>query len=777
MLETRLGGAVGERRWRQPNRGYCYASLLSEQTESLPPQRRASPALQTLGFLLGALSVATLVLLGLRKGPTPLRSDLRPSVRSTAEGDLFAFPVMSAFMQGHLEANQNLPVNWTVRYVENVPVLFKDKGADNAHNRSLVWVVKLWPAAKPLAHAQKQESTSNLMHEALRVWSNGTKVLFQGQPSKGGLPMFAIRANLSEVQGFLRRSHGIEFVEQDSEMYQIADLDVKEGTADFDYSKTRSSETPSSKQDDPPSWGLDRIDQRGAVNASKPGSYRYRPKAGERVHVYVVDSGIRTSHRDFGGRAVPTLEVNDGGVVQCRMTDEDCAMDTLGHGTRLAAPVGGFRYGVAKQTTLHAVKVLDDQGRTSTWRLLAAFDWLLRNAEQPAVVLLAVAREGQLSAMSVAAEAAKNAGITVVNAAGMHGTGNVGPDACHHTPSYLQDVITVGATTRDDARANFSQVGQCVDLLAPGAAVRSAGISSDHAETTLSGTSPAAAYAAGAAALLLAEKPDLSPEEVKQALIRRATVGRVSNLGGAPDRLVNSLGGVPKVPNWAEEPEGMWSLVDGGVDRECGGEDDDHAAHYDFEVFTKVKTLEDCKQRCQSAASTMGCAGISYSEEEEKCEVWVQLVRSSVEMTGYLCLRHEAPTKTSTSRTSTSQTTQTRTTTSVTTVTSVTSTRTTTTHTQPPLLSDVWSSRKDLNCLVSAGGAQTASGRDYLGVLPKEACIKECAHQKGCDAALIQDFGRVGNCWLRSNVFLDHCSRAPGFTVWTRNPLTLRMKK
>ncbi|OLP76220.1 Aqualysin-1 [Symbiodinium microadriaticum] len=203
-------------------------------------------------------------------------------------------------------------------------------------------------------------------------------------------------------------------------------------------------------------------------------SYRYRPKAGERVHVYVVDSGIRTSHRDFGGRAVPTLE-------------------------------------------------------------------------------------------------AKNAGITVVNAAGMHGTGNVGPDACHHTPSYLQDVITVGATTRDDARANFSQVGQCVDLLAPGAAVRSAGISSDHAETTLSGTSPAAAYAAGAAALLLAEKPDLSPEEVKQALIRRATVGRVSNLGGAPDRLVNSLGGVPKVPNWAEEPEGMWSLVDGGVDRECGG--------------------------------------------------------------------------------------------------------------------------------------------------------------------------------------------------------------
>ncbi|OLP79808.1 hypothetical protein AK812_SmicGene39860 [Symbiodinium microadriaticum] len=93
---------------------------------------------------------------------------------------------------------------------------------------------------------------------------------------------------------------------------------------------------------------------------------------------------------------------------------------------------------------------------------------------------------------------------------------------------------------------------------------------------------------------------------------------------------------------------------------------------------------------------------------------------------------------------------------------------TTTTHTQPPLLSDVWSSRKDLNCLVSAGGAQTASGRDYLGVLPKEACIKECAHQKGCDAALIQDFGRVGNCWLRSNVFLDHCSRAPGFTVWIR---------
>eukprot|EP00913_Durusdinium_trenchii_P032646 g30555.t1 len=523
-----------------------------------------------------------------------------------------------------------------------------------------------------------------------------------------------------------------------------------------------------SLQDGPPSWGLDRIDQRGPVVSGDNSSYRYRPKAGETVHVYVLDTGIRsrlaciltafgverrltctnrssgtwsggfsnddfrasalpyddaatrTSHKDFGGRAVRELEVTEKGLHMCEDNDDeetrrrekmemgrarqqkydhfsvnfrDCAMDFQGHGTSIAGILGGHRYGVAKSATIHALKVLDDHGRGHSWQMMAAFDWLLVHAEQPAIAVLGSATQGQLSAWRAAADAASRAGITVVAAAGDEGD-TAHPDACEYTPGYIPSVLTVGATTRHDTRANTSNFGQCINLMAPGEDLTSAGIGSDTAELRRSaGSALAAAHVAGAAALVLSEKPHLQSHEVIQRLIDSSTVGRLSHLHAAPDRLVNSLGEEVSVPSWAEE--GMWSLVDGGKDRACGGLDGEEGE--DFVAFREVHDLESCKARCEHSESTTGCAGISYSREEEICQIHVDLVRSSKQMTGYICLRHEAG--------------------------------------------------------------------DW-----------ECSKVDSCEASLYQDFGRVGNCWLRSKVDLPKCVKVPGYSLWLEASLFERSK-
>ncbi|CAJ1389248.1 unnamed protein product [Effrenium voratum] len=445
--------------------------------------------------------------------------------------------------------------------------------------------------------------------------------------------------------------------------------------------------------------------------------------------------------------------VGDAGLRICEGDSKDCAADHRGHGTRLAGLVGGHRYGVAKHSTIHAVKVLDDQGRGRLWQLLQALDWLLVNAERPAVAVLSAWTHGQLSALRCGLEQASAAGITVVVAAG-----DFGLSACEYTPSYLKEALVVGATTRNDTRANFSSTGSCIDLMAPGEDILTCGISSDGAEVRFSGSGAAAAHAAGAAALLLAEKPDLAPGEVMQTLLDTSTVGRLSQLEDSPDRLLNTLGEQIKIPAWGEK--GMWSLVDGGVDRQCGHEDSGEA-HFDRVDYPQVRALEKCRALCEKSAATTGCAGISYSQEEEMCQIHVELVRASVEMTGYICLRHEAPTTTTLTSTS-----STRTSSSSLTTTHTTMTATSSTVTTKPSLTQLWSEAKDENCFFGFGGERLPNGEDYVGLRSLEDCLQECEKQAACEGALYQSFGDVGNCWLRSNVRLKQCVASPGISLW-----------
>nr|WP_155073445.1 S8 family peptidase [Streptomyces taklimakanensis] len=269
-----------------------------------------------------------------------------------------------------------------------------------------------------------------------------------------------------------------------------------------------------------PTWGLDRVDQR---NLPLDGRYEYDTEASN-VTAYIIDSGINIAHRDFQGRASYGYNFVDG-----TRTASDCH----GHGTHVAGTVGSATHGVAKGVRLVAVKVLDCRNSGTTEGVLAGYDWVARNAVRPAVANVSIGGSAS-DAKDAAVRKMVQAGITVTASAG-----NKSTLACDQSPAREPSVLTVAATTWEDARASWSNHGSCVDIFAPGSSVLSLGIDSKTATRTMSGTSMAAPHATGAAALYLSEKPEASPAEVRGVLKLLATIGRVTDAGvGSPNRLL-----------------------------------------------------------------------------------------------------------------------------------------------------------------------------------------------------------------------------------------------
>jgi hypothetical protein len=278
----------------------------------------------------------------------------------------------------------------------------------------------------------------------------------------------------------------------------------------------------SGTQLNPPSWGLDRIDQR---DLSLNNAYTYKP-TGAGVHAYVIDTGIRTTHQEFHGRASIAADfVGDG------QNGYDCA----GHGTAVASIIGGSTFGVAKGVTLHSVRVLGCYSFGPVSTIVAGINWVTFNRISPAVVNLSLDGPGN-RVLDQAVSDSISSGLTYVVAAG-----NQGVNAVFRSPARVESAITVGATDISDSISFFSNYGGQIDLFAPGDSITGAWGNSDTAQLTDSGTSLAAPHVAGVVAQYLQLNPGASPALVRNTVVDNATVGRVTNLGlDTPNRLLCS---------------------------------------------------------------------------------------------------------------------------------------------------------------------------------------------------------------------------------------------
>ncbi|MEC3980766.1 S8 family peptidase [Amycolatopsis sp. H20-H5] len=273
-------------------------------------------------------------------------------------------------------------------------------------------------------------------------------------------------------------------------------------------------------QTNPPSYGLDRVDQK---DLPLDNSYTYPNKA-DNVTAYIIDTGVRATHETFGGRA--------GGGKDFVDNDDD-PNDENGHGTHVAGTIGGTEYGLAKGVKIVGVRVLDANGSGTTEGVVAGIDWVAANAKAPAVANMSLGGSPD-DALDKSVQGAIAKGVTFGVAAG-----NESADASTSSPARVKEAITVAASDKTDKQASFSNFGAGVDLYAPGVGITSSWGTGDDATNTISGTSMATPHVVGAAALYLSAHPDATPAQVSDALTGGAAADKISNpSSGTPNKLL-----------------------------------------------------------------------------------------------------------------------------------------------------------------------------------------------------------------------------------------------
>lgn len=302
----------------------------------------------------------------------------------------------------------------------------------------------------------------------------------------------------ADLERMMQATEFIDYIEQDQIVYALA------------------------QQNNPPSWGIDRVDQE---DLPLDDVFHYYDSAGSGVTAYIADTGIRTTHNDFGGRAVFGFKANESWG----------NTDGNGHGTHVASTTAGTSYGLAKKANLVAVKVLSDLGSGSTSGVVAGIDWIAAEGTANKDVANMSLGGGASTALDNAVNAAVGEGIFFAVAAG-----NDNSNACNYSPARADDAFTVMSTTSADARSSFSNYGTCCDVFAPGSSITAAWIGSDNDTNTISGTSMASPHACGAAALAQGQTAR-NPAALKEYLRSIATPNVISNPGsGSPNLFLYS---------------------------------------------------------------------------------------------------------------------------------------------------------------------------------------------------------------------------------------------
>jgi hypothetical protein len=362
---------------------------------------------------------------------------------------------------------------------------------------------------------------------SMRVVATDLSLKYKINPNKitrvytNALSGFAIDLEDNELQR-MKQDPSIKFIEQDAYAYASFQKKSPPGKDPVDPVEPVDPGTGTSTT----SWGLDRLDQR-----SLPLDQKFSSVAtGKGITVYIMDSGILTSHQEFQGRA--SLGFDPSGLFL-----QDCN----GHGTHVAGIVGGATTGVAKGVNLVSVKVLgayDPNFPCANWgpysQMIAALDWIASNALKPAVVNMSI-QGGKSLALNTALDNVFYSGIPVIVSAG-----NYSDDASFYSPASAEKAYTIGASNTFDNRTVFSNVGNSVKIFAPGENIRSSYIGSNSSYTNLSGTSMSAPYVTGVAALFLETNPSASPQQVYDFLTETSTKNKITISGSLNNHLLFS---------------------------------------------------------------------------------------------------------------------------------------------------------------------------------------------------------------------------------------------